>query len=351
MGVRADETAAGSLQPDLVRTLAAYGQADRRRATWQIVTSVGPYLALWAMMIAAMRTGLPYIVTLALAVVAAGFVIRTFIIFHDCCHGSFFSSKLANQVIGTITGILTYTPYEPWRLAHAKHHVTAGNLDRRGAGDVWTMTVAEYLAAPWWKRFVYRGFRHPLVMFGLGPLFAFVLSQRFARKGAGRREHISTIGTNLGLLAILAIAWVTIGLRAYLLIQAPVILIAAMFGIWLFYVQHQFQGVYWARDGSWDRVRAAVEGSSFYKLPKVLQWFSGNIGLHHIHHLRATIPNYNLQAAYDAIPALQMVKPLTLAGSLKCLGLALYDEAQGRLVRFGAIKSALKGTVRTSART
>ncbi|MHB1319905.1 MAG: fatty acid desaturase [Anaerolineae bacterium] len=346
MSVPADSVAPGLARPDFVRMLAAYGQADRRKAIRQIVTSIGPYLVLWALMIAAMRTGLPYIVTLSLAVVAAGFVIRTFIIFHDCCHGSFFASKRANQVVGTITGILTYTPYEPWRLAHAKHHVTAGNLDRRGFGDVWTMTVAEYQAAPWWKRFVYRGFRHPLVMFGLGPLFAFVLSQRFARKGADRREHVSTVGTNLGLLAILAIAWATIGLRTYLLIQAPVILIAAMFGIWLFYVQHQFQGVYWAREDSWDRVRAAIEGSSFYKLPKVLQWFSGNIGLHHIHHLRATIPNYNLQAAYDAIPALQMVKPLTLVGSLKCLGLALYDEAQGELVRFGALRSGVRTATR-----
>lgn len=321
-----------------VRTLAAYARPDRKKAIWQIVTSIGPYLLLWAAMLALMQSNLPYVLTLALAFVAAGFVIRTFIIFHNCCHGSFFATRRANQILGTITGILTFTPYEPWRLSHARHHTTVGNLDRRGSGDVYTMTVEEYRAAPRWKRWGYRAFRHPLVMFGLGPLFSFVLSQRFARKGAGRREHISVALTNVALLAILVIAWSSMGLRTYLLIQMPVILIAAMLGIWLFYVQHQFEGVYWARNESWDRTRAAIEGSSYYKLPGVLQWFTGDIGLHHIHHLRATIPNYNLQAAYDDIPALQRVKPLTLVSSLKCLGLALYDEAQGQLVRFSALK-------------
>jgi len=328
----------GATTPNWSQILAPYGKPNQQKAIWQIVTSIGPYLLLWAIMIATMQAGLPYIVTLALAVVAAGFVIRTFIIFHDCCHGSFFASRDANRILGTITGILTFTPYEPWRLSHARHHATAGNLDRRGSGDVYTMTVAEYRAAPWWKRWGYRAFRHPLVMFGLGPFFSFVLSQRFARSGAERREHVSVALTNLALLAVLGIAWATIGLRTYLLIQMPVILIAAMFGIWLFYVQHQFEGVYWARNETWDRARAAIEGSSYYKLPRILQWFTGNIGLHHIHHLRATIPNYNLQAAYDDIPALQTVKPPTLGSSLKCLGLALYDETHGQLLRFSALK-------------
>jgi omega-6 fatty acid desaturase (delta-12 desaturase) len=347
MQIHVDAGDAGSVRQDWGQALAAYGRPDRRKAVRQIVTSIGPYAVLWALMIATTSLDMPIILTMALAVIAAGFLVRTFIVFHDCCHGSFFASKRANHIVGTITGILTFTPFEPWRLSHTKHHRTAGNLDRRGFGDVWTMTVEEYRTAPWWKRWAYRTFRHPLVIFGLGPLFSFVLSQRFARPGAERRERVSVAITNLALLAILVIGWATIGLPTFLLLQMPVILIAAMIGIWLFYVQHQFAGVYWARDESWDRVRAAIEGSSYYKLPKILQWFSGNIGLHHIHHLRATIPNYNLQAAYNANPALQSVKPLTLRGSLKCLGLALYDEAQGELVGFRALRSTLGSAAQT----
>jgi acyl-lipid omega-6 desaturase (Delta-12 desaturase) len=211
-------------------------------------------------------------------------------------------------------------------------------LDKRGIGDVYTMTVAEYRDAPWWKRLGYRLMRYPLVMFGLGPFVMFVLSQRITPRGAGKAARISTWVTNLALLAIAAVAWLTIGLRTYVLIQLPVMVMAATAGLWLFYVQHQFQGVYWARQGEWDPLRAALEGSSYYKLPKLLQWFSGNIGLHHIHHLRATIPNYHLQAAYDAIPAAQAVKPLTLRRSLKSLALRLYDEDTGQMVGFSDVK-------------
>jgi len=328
----------GGRRPAWFAQLTTFGRADRRKAIGQILTTLLPYAGLWAAMIVTMQRGLPYAVTLGLAVVAAGFLVRVFIIFHDCCHGSFFAVREANRILGTITGILTFTPYEEWRLSHARHHVTAGDLDNRGTGDVRTMTVEEYRAAPRLERLAYRLFRHPLVMFGLGPFFVFVVSQRFTPKGASRAARVGTWLTNAALLCIGAVAALTIGLRTYLLIQLPVLLIAATAGVWLFYVQHQFDGVYWARHEAWDPIRAALEGSSYYRLPKVLQWFSGNIGLHHIHHLRATIPNYHLQAAYDAIPAVQAVHPLTLRGSLKCLTLRLWDEQAQRLVSFRELR-------------
>jgi acyl-lipid omega-6 desaturase (Delta-12 desaturase) len=230
-----------SARPEWLAQLATFGRSDPRKALAQILTTLVPYAALWVAMIVTMQRGLPYGVTLALAVVAAGFLVRTFIIFHDCCHGSFYASRRANRIVGTITGILTFTPYDEWRLAHAGHHATAGNLDKRGVGDVYTMTVAEYRDAPWWKRLGYRLMRYPLVMFGLGPFVMFVLSQRITPRGASKAARISTWVTNLALLAIAAVAWLTIGLRTYVLIQLPVMVMAATAGLWLFYVQHQFQ--------------------------------------------------------------------------------------------------------------
>jgi omega-6 fatty acid desaturase (delta-12 desaturase) len=321
-------------RPTWFSELAAYGRADRRKAVGQLLDTLIPYAALWAAMIWTRQQGLPYSVTFLLAIPAAGFLVRTFIIFHDCCHGSFFASRRANRLLGYVTGILTFTPYDEWRLSHAGHHATAGDLARRGTGDVWTMTVEEYRAAPWPKRLGYRLFRHPLVMFGLGPTYVFLINQRWTPKGGGKRARISTILTNLGILLIAAVAAATIGLRTYLLIQLPVMIMAATAGVWLFYVQHQFEGVVWMQHEAWDPIRAAMEGSSYYKLPKVLQWITGNIGLHHIHHLRPTIPNYHLQAAYDGIPALREVEPLTPRKSLKSLKLALWDEAGQKLVSF-----------------
>jgi acyl-lipid omega-6 desaturase (Delta-12 desaturase) len=339
MVASADGVGTRPAQPPWLKELRPYGRADARKAWAQIANTLLPYFALWAVMITTMRLGLPYIVTLLLAVIAAGFLIRTFILFHDCCHGSFFRSRRGNRIFGYVTGILAFTPFDQWRFSHATHHATAGNLDRRGTGDVWTMTLKEYKDAPSWKRLAYRIFRHPLVMFGLGPLMSFVISQRFAPKSASKRGRYSVALTNVALLLIMVLAWATIGLRTYLLIQMPVVLIAAMMGIWLFYIQHQYPDVYWTSDAAWDPVRAAMEGSSYYKLPKVLQWISGNIGIHHIHHLRPAIPNYHLQACYDGVPQAQTVKPLTLADSLKCLGLALYDEDQRRLIRFRDVRT------------
>jgi omega-6 fatty acid desaturase (delta-12 desaturase) len=288
-------------------------------------------------MVYTIKSGIPYWITLALAIVAAGLLVRIFILFHDCGHGSFFSSPKANEILGYISGILTFTPYHSWRTSHARHHATAGNLDRRGSGDVWTMTVEEFKAAPRHVRLGYRLFRNPVILLGLGPAGSFLLAQRFSHKGAKRRERVSVLITNLAILAIIVLASLTIGFWTYVAIQLPIILIGGALGIWLFYVQHQYEGVYWARQGTWDPFKAAMEGSSYYKLPRILQWFTGNIGLHHIHHLRPRIPNYNLQPCYDAIPAMRDVEPLTIRQSLKSLGLNLWDEDQGALVSFRSL--------------
>jgi omega-6 fatty acid desaturase (delta-12 desaturase) len=304
-----------------------------------LVNTFIPYITLWALMAYTVQSGVSYWVTLALAVVAAGLAARIFIFFHDCGHGSFFASRRANTLLGYIAGILTFTPYEDWRHHHGVHHATVGNLDRRGVGDVYTMTVDEYLAAPKLRRLVYRLYRHPLIMFGLGPGFMFLIFYRFAHKKSKSRQRYSVYLTNLAIATIIGAASLTIGFRTYVLVQLPITLIISTLGVWLFYVQHQFDGVYWARHEEWDSIRAALEGSSYYKLPKVLQWFTGNIGLHHIHHVRARIPNYNLQQCYDEVPAVQAVKPLTIRESLKSLRFGLYDEKQKKLTSFRSLQA------------
>jgi acyl-lipid omega-6 desaturase (Delta-12 desaturase) len=312
--------------------VATYQHSDLKRSVWQIADSVGPYLALWY---AAYRLlAVSYWLALPVTVLAAGFMVRVFIIFHDCGHGSFFRSKTANGVIGFITGVLTLTPYDDWRAEHAKHHATAGDLDQRGAGDVWTMTVKEYRAASFWRRVGYRLYRNPLVLLGVAPLYVFLIRQRFTHPGSSARARASVHLTNLALASIFAALFATAGVRATLLVELPLLATAGAAGVWLFYVQHQFEGVYWARRGERDFVAAAMEGSSLYALPRVLQWFSGNIGFHHIHHLAPRIPNYRLPKAYREQPLLQRVDRLTLLGSLRSLRLRLYDEDARRLVGF-----------------
>lgn len=324
--------------PDWYSIISKYSQPNLRKAIWQLFNTFVPYIALWVLMVYFVQHGYSYWTTLVLAVLAAVFLVRIFIFFHDCCHGSFFASRRANRILGYVSGIMTFTPYEEWRSSHAKHHITVGDLDRRGTGDVWTMTLDEYLIAPRLKRLTYRIFRNPLVIFCLGPIFVFLIDNRFSHKGAKKHERNSVIFTNLAILAVIVIIGLIVGFREYLIIQLPIILIAGLIGIWLFYVQHQFHGVYWARHDAWDPMRAALEGASYYKLPKVLQWFTGNIGLHHIHHVRPSIPNYNLQQCYDDIPALQEVKPLTIRSSFKSLWMNLWDEKQQKLVSFRSLK-------------
>ena len=325
-------------KPDWYPNISKYSRPSLRKAIWQLINTFLPYIALWALMVYLLRSGYSYWIVLSLAFLSAGFLIRIFIFFHDCCHGSFFASRRANKVIGYISGIMTFTPYEDWRSSHAKHHISTSDLDRRGTGDVWTMTLDEYLSAPRSKRLTYRIYRNPFIMFGLGPVFVFLLINRFSHKGAKKKERNGVIFTNLTILAVAILASLGIGVREYLIIQLPVILIAGAVGIWLFYIQHQFEGVYWARHEVWDSMRAALEGASYYKLPKVLQWFIGNIGFHHIHHIRPIIPNYNLQQCFDEIPALQEVQPLTFRRSLHSLRANLWDEKQQRMVSFQSLK-------------
>lgn len=325
-------------KPDWYQATSKYAQPNLRKSLLQLADTLIPYLSLWALMVYTMHKGYSYWITLGLTAIAAALYIRIFIFFHDTCHGSFFASSRANTILGYITGILTFTPYENWRRTHAIHHSTVGDLDRRGVGDVWTMTAEEYLAAPIKKRISYRLFRNPFIMFGIGPVFMFLISNRFSSKVARKSERKSVILTNLAILAIIAAISLSFGFRTYLLIQLPIMLIAGIFGVWLFYVQHQFDGVYWARHEDWDHMKASLEGSSYYRLPKILQWITGNIGLHHIHHVRPLIPNYNLQQCYDDIPELQAVKPLNLRKSLRSLFLNLYDEKQKKLVPFKTLK-------------
>lgn len=319
---------------DWFQTTIHYSRATLPKALFQIVNTIIPYCVLWAVMIITLQRGYPYWLTLMLAAVAGGILVRVFALFHDCCHGSFFASPSANTILGYITGILTFTAFEDWRYAHNRHHATAGDLDRRGIGDIWTMTTEEYLTAPWMKRFGYRIYRNPFILFGPGSALLFLWFQRFSKKGSGKRGRKSVVITNLALLFLVVLAISTIGFRTYLMIQFPVIAIAGGVGLWLFYIQHQFDNAYWIRHESWDFLSVALHGSSYFKLPKPLQWFTGNIGLHHIHHVRPSIPNYNLQQCYDDIPALREVKPITLKASIRSLGLSLYDEENKQLISF-----------------
>src|SRR5689334_7703108 len=297
--------------------VAPYQKPCRWRGVWQTVNTVVPYAALWPLMYLSLAVS--WWLTLPLAILAGGFMVRLFIIFHDCGHGSFFRSRRANDVLGTITGVLTWTPYHHWRREHATHHATSGDLDRRGTGDLWTMTVREYLESSRRKRFAYRLARNPVLLFVLAPLFLLLVKHRFPKADASRQERRWVHGTTLAILVMAsALGWL-FGLKAYLLIQLTVLLVAGSSGFWLFYVQHQFEAAYWEHGDDWDYTAAALKGSSFYKLPKVLQWFSGNIGFHHLHHLSPRIPNYHLEKCHQADPLFQSVPPLTLIGSLKSL--------------------------------
>ena len=317
--------------------VARYQKPCAARATWQLVNTLVPYALLWAAMFYCKDVS--WWLVVPLAVLAGGFLVRIFIIFHDCGHGSYFESRRANDICGSLTGVLTFTPYFHWRQEHALHHSHSGDLDRRGRGDVWTLTVQEYLEASRWKKFSYRLSRNPLVMLVIAPLVLFLIVHRVPERRSQLRERLSVYFTNLALLVVGGtLAWI-FGLVAYLAIQVLVLAVAGSAGVWLFYVQHQFEGVYWQRSKDWDYAAAALEGSSFYKLPKVLQWFSGNIGFHHIHHLSPRIPNYHLEKCHEAEPLFQTVKSISLLASFKSFGYRLWDEPQGRLVGYGRLRT------------
>ena len=293
-----------------------------------------PLVALWVLAWAALQLG--YWLALPVALVAAGFMVRLFLIQHDCSHGSFFRHHLANAWLGRAIGVLTLTPHDWWRRTHAVHHAYSGNLDRRGVGDIDTLTVEEYRALPLWKRLRYRLYRHPLVMFGVGPAYLFFLQHRLpvGLMRDGWRPWLSAMATNLAIaLCAAGVIWV-IGIKAFLLVHLPIMLLAASIGVWLFYVQHQFEDTSWDKDPQWSIQDAALHGSSFYDLPAVLRWFTANIGMHHVHHLSSRIPYYRLPRALRDHPELGHISRLTLRESLRCVKLVLWDENRRRLVTF-----------------
>jgi acyl-lipid omega-6 desaturase (Delta-12 desaturase) len=312
--------------------LDVYAEPRLGRSVLDLATSVIPYLALLVAMTFALRVSV--LLLLLLVVPASGFLIRTFIVFHDCTHGSFMRPRRVNDALGVVLGLLVWLPFRGWQHEHAIHHATAGDLDRRGVGDVATLTVAEYRGLAAWRKVTYRLYRSPVVMFGLGWLLVLMLKPRFVPRGARPRIRNSVLATNLVLALIVAAACLTIGWRTYLLVQGPVFVVSGAVGVWLFYVQHQFEDTYWQAHSDWRYDHAALAGSSYLKLPGVLRFFTGNIGFHHVHHLSVGIPNYNLQAAHQGADRLQAVPQLTLQQGLRATRLKLWDERRGRLVTF-----------------
>jgi acyl-lipid omega-6 desaturase (Delta-12 desaturase) len=297
-----------------------------------IVTSVLPYLALSVLMYFALDVS--YLLALALVVPAAGFLVRTFVVFHDCAHGSLLPSKRANRYVGRFAGLLVLSPFQRWRHDHAIHHATSGDLERRGVGDIITLTVGEYRARRWSGRLAYRVIRNPAVMFGLGPIIAMVIGPRIATRSQRRRLRHSVLGTDVVLVVVIGGLCSLIGWQSFLIVWAPSAILAGSVGIGLFYVQHQFEDAYWQSAADWSYSDAALHGSSYLKLPRVMQFFTGNIGLHHVHHLNARIPNYNLQRAHDENPIFHQVPTLSFRDALRTVRLKLWDEEQGKLVTF-----------------
>ncbi|WP_240320871.1 fatty acid desaturase [Sphingomonas crusticola] len=313
--------------------------ADLKRSLVQLVTTATPFIALLVVMGVASRGA--YWLTLLLAIPTGGLLVRLFIIQHDCGHGSFFKSRAANDFLGRVLGVLTMTPYSSWKQGHAVHHATTGNLDRRGRGDIDMLTVDEYRALTPLRKLAYRLYRNPFVMVLLGAPITFILLQRLPTGPAFRNREArhSILLLNVALAAVFGLPMILFGVLPVLMTYLPVTIISSWIGNWLFYVQHQFEDAYWERDGEWNFHAAAVRGSSYFVLPPILRWFSGNIGMHHIHHLCSRIPNYRLRACFKSAPELaRIAKPITLLESLRCWRLALWDEQSRLLVRFRDLK-------------
>ncbi|MED3662592.1 fatty acid desaturase [Ureibacillus sp. FSL K6-8385] len=325
----------------LRREVAPFAKSETKKSVIQIINTILPLLFFWGIGYSFANTN-PWVSVLC-GVIASGFVVRTFIIFHDCTHGSFFKSKKANDAVGNITGILTSFPYEKWRREHLIHHATSGNLDKRGIGDIDMLTVDEYLALSATKRFFYRLYRNPFVMFGLGPLYLVLVLNRFNRNDAKMKERLNTHFTNVALALMITGLIVSFGWEAVLLVHGITLFIAGSLGIWLFYIQHTYEESYFEYDPEWDYVKAAVEGSSFYKLPKALQWITGNIGYHHVHHLAPRVPNYYLEAAHNSVPPLQKATTITIRTSLESVRYKLYDPKKKKFVSFKEVGKVYSG--------
>jgi acyl-lipid omega-6 desaturase (Delta-12 desaturase) len=324
----------------LRETLAPFAVPCAKRGVLALATSVVPYLALSVAIY--LTLGVSVVLTVMLTIPTAGFLVRVFVMFHDCAHGSLLPSRRANGLLGSALGLLVLSPFRRWRHDHAVHHATSGDLDRRGVGDVITLTVEEYRARSYRGRLAYRVIRNPLVMFGFGPVFAMIIGPRIVARGARPRMRNSVLGTDVALVVIVgAICWL-IGWRDFLVVWAPAALLAGSTGIWLFYVQHQFEDAYWQSSADWSYADAALRGSSHLRLPPLLRFFTGNIGLHHVHHLNARIPNYNLPRAHASSPVFATVPTLSLWDGLRAVRLKLWDEQAGRLVTFTQARTMLR---------
>ena len=320
---------------DWMGVVSRYNKPDLLRSWWQIINSVGPYILLWVAMVYTIKFSL--LLTLLLSVFAAGFMVRIFIIFHDCGHGSFFNSQRMNKVTGIITGLIVFTPYHKWHYEHKIHHQTVGNLEKRGMGDVMTLTVNEYRKLTPFRKLYYRIYRNPVVLFVIAPILLFTIANRFTRKYMSVREKLYVHLTTLSLVTAVTTLILLLGWRTFLMIQIPILFIAAGHGVWLFYVQHQFRHVLWTNSSDWDYKTVALKGSSLFKLPGILNWFTGNIGYHHIHHLSPLIPNYNLKRCHRENSIFREIKPVTFFSAFESLLLRLWDEKRKMLVKFSEI--------------
>ena len=321
-----------------VQIVKKYNNPDPLKSWVQFTSNLLLYAAACVLMYLSMFVS--YWITLVLAFPAAGMLVRLFIIYHDCGHGSFLKSRKLRDTLGILIGVLTFTPYYSWSYNHKVHHETVGNLDRRGIGDVWTLTVKEYRESSLWTKIGYRIYRNPVTMFGIGPLYVFLIGNRFTKKGMDLQGRLGVYYTNVVLLLLTIIMSMLIGIKAFLLIQLPVIYIAGILGFWLFYVQHQFDPSHWSRGEKWDYKRVALEGSSYYKLPRILQYFTGNIGFHHIHHLSPLIPNYNLARCHRENPLFNSVKPLKFWSGFKTANFRLWNEKTQEMISFRKLKFA-----------
>lgn len=322
----------------LNKIIRPYIKPSTSRATAQIINTVIPYLGLIVAMYYMIYYNVPYLVVLLFSIIPALFLVRIFILFHDCTHSSFIKNKTGMKIIGTIFGILVFTPYERWKTEHRIHHRTVGNIEKRGVGDVWTLTVDEYNASSFLTKLGYRLYRNPLILFVIGPLYMFVVHERLPRKTDRKWYVLDLIINNLGILSIILFVSLTIGMKYYFMIQIPIITIAGSLGVWLFFVQHQYEEVYWEESENWNNIDAAIKGSSVYKLPWLLNWFTGNIGYHNIHHLNARIPNYRLKKAYKGHAYFQTSRTVGFFRSLRLGRLFIYDKKNHELISYRKFK-------------
>ncbi|HEY1406469.1 MAG TPA: fatty acid desaturase [Spirochaetota bacterium] len=321
-------------RPDWFDKLLPFTNSTIPQSLLFLLTSTVSYLAIVVLMFVVRLKGLPYWIVLVLAALSSGFYIRSFIVLHDCSHMSFFKSKKACSILGHFCGILSFTPFFDWQRNHGIHHANVSNLDKRGIGDVWTMTLNEYREANPSTKLLYRIFRNPFFLFVIAPPILFVVMYRFPQKSTRRKDYFSIIFTDVILVLIVIIAHYTVGIKNYVAVQLPIVLIAMPVGLWLFYIQHQFENVYWVHAKDWDLISAAMKGGSFYKLPELLRWATGNIGYHNLHHINPRIPCYFLKECYEKTPDLHYTTPITLISGFKSLRLRLWDEDANKLISF-----------------